>query len=204
MKRVGNEEGSEKKAFSLVLLLKLCSQHTVVTHCPWLLLCTQEAFPDKHIDLFSTLPSPYTRQGICLFYLSLIANPLPEIWLSPVFPDHRIDDLSDCVFLRRCFLAIYSFFSFPSREQSWLHSDTEFYLLWPGTWNNTPAQICPGRQLRHCLIFTNLSISLSSILVNKMIRGLAYWFSCKIWISKFQDSADYSHIILIVVLSSIF
>ena len=54
--------------------------------------------------------------------------------------------------------------------------------------NNTTAKICPGRQLRHCLIFTNLSISLV-ILVNKKIRGLAYWFSSKIWISKFQDSA---------------
>ena len=53
----------------------LSYKYTLVTYSPWQLLGTQKIFPDKHIDLFSTLLSTLeTQQGIWLCNWSLFAT----------------------------------------------------------------------------------------------------------------------------------
>ena len=60
MKSVGNEEGRGK---SFLLGLSLEDLFSGGRHFPSPLLCSQETFPDKHTDFFSTPPSTLYPTG---------------------------------------------------------------------------------------------------------------------------------------------
>lgn len=161
----------------------LCSAHLSDLFSS-LLLFTQHAFSDKVTDkviyVLRYLHLIPDGESDCSLS-SLVADFLSEIWLSPLSPDHRAEDLSNSVFLSESFLDIYWSWSLPPKAQSCPHSRTPFWLSRPGVWNSNPASLCLGRQPRPCRVFPTMSLVLLPILVNeKIIIGSGYWFLSKI------------------------